>query len=204
MKRTELKRTGFKRAELGRDHVVPPRRPPTSPGRTPRKVDEALIVHKYLSGRSQQSVCREFGINSTRLGKIFTAHGVKPRKPGRPKLGTTKTSENNGREVVRLRVGDGGCEVRIDMVCTGAAQEWHHRRNRTQGGTWDASNGLKACSRCHHAITTAASRYTEFAANGWIVRSKENWATKRVLYRGRWALLDDTGDVHYEPIKEAS
>lgn len=60
-------------------------------------------------------------------------------------------SERRGRDMVRARSG-GVCEVQVR--CRGArATEWHHRVNRSQGGTWCPSNGLHACSACHGWIT---------------------------------------------------
>lgn len=89
------------------------------------------------------------------------------------------------RKVVAARSG-GICEI-----CHGqAATEWHHRKNRSQGGTWAPSNGLHVCHSCHRRVTEAdAACY----AAGWRVRPWEDPATVAVSFPGGWALLDDEG-----------
>ena len=48
----------------------------------------------------------------------------------------------------------GRCEGQLPGVCTGAAEEWHHRRRRGVGAyPHAASNGAALCHACHHHIT---------------------------------------------------
>lgn len=61
-------------------------------------------------------------------------------------------SEGQGRAVVAER-SQGRCEAAIPGVCLGRAQNVHHRRNRSQGGTWSPDNLLHLCGSgttgCH-------------------------------------------------------
>lgn len=41
------------------------------------------------------------------------------------------------------------------------------------------------------------SNRTEALENGWLVRQGKNPADIPLLYRGRWALLDEAGGIHY-------
>ena len=48
----------------------------------------------------------------------------------------------------------GRCEAQLPTVCTGSAEEWHHRRRRGVGDDpHAASNGAALCQACHHHIT---------------------------------------------------
>ena len=101
-----------------------------------------------------------------------------------------KGSQSQGRTLVYARSGR-VCEVQTE-VCTGRGQEWQHRKNRSQQGTWHASNGLDACSACHawiHANPHAAQQ------NGWTVPSFADPAERPVLRRGVWVLLDNEGGM---------
>lgn len=53
------------------------------------------------------------------------------------------------------------CQVR-------PATDWHHRKNRSQGGEWAASNGLHLCSSDHRWVTEHPAAAV---AHGWSVRS---------------------------------
>jgi hypothetical protein len=106
-----------------------------------------------------------------------------------------KGSQSQGRTLVYGRSGR-LCEVQTE-VCTGFGQEWQHRKNRSQQGTWHASNGLDACSPCHawiHANPHAALQ------NGWTVPSFADPAERPVLRRGVWVLLDNEGS--FEPVEK--
>lgn len=100
-----------------------------------------------------------------------------------------EVSEKTGRSVVYER-SNGVCEV-----CSAArATEWQHRKNRSQGGGWEPSNGLHVCSACHreiHADPVGA------ASRGHTVLSWEDPGRKAVLLRTMygygWFLLDDCG-----------
>lgn len=79
--------------------------------------------------------------------------------------------------------------------CIREAIHKHHRRNRAAGSTKrPASNqpsaSLHACLLCHTFIGAEPA-----VANplGWLVGQSEEPASKPVLYRGVWVLLDDNG-----------
>jgi hypothetical protein len=98
-------------------------------------------------------------------------------------------NERRARRIVYARSG-GWCEV-----CGGrGATQWHHRKNRSQGGKWTAANGLHLCAPCHTHIT-----HHPIAArdNGWSVLSGHDPAASRVrlAHRPGWCLLSDAGDV---------
>lgn len=98
------------------------------------------------------------------------------------------TGERRARRIVTGRSG-GFCEVCDRLQAT----EWHHRKNRSQGGAWCPSNGLHVCSPCHRHITTHP-----FAAReqGWAVGHTEN--PERIpVWLGRHGrvLLSKAGDV---------
>lgn len=104
------------------------------------------------------------------------------------------TAETLAREIVYARSG-GDCEVRIDGVCLGRGTNWHHRKNKSQGGQWCASNGLHLCGSgttgCHGWIThEPAKSYRK----GWAVRSGHNPIGVAVYIAGRYVFLDDVGN----------
>jgi hypothetical protein len=107
-----------------------------------------------------------------------------------------KADEKNGREAVKLRSG-GVCEAGIRGVCLGHGHTVHHRKNRSQGGTWAPSNLLHLCGDgtrgCHGWITEhPATSYIR----GWSVRGFRDPNEVPVLYRdGMPAYLDDAGAV---------
>lgn len=121
------------------------------------------------------------------------------RTPFKRTRGRTKAeqrsewTEPNGRAVVYARSG-GGCEVRVLGACTGRAAEWQHRKNRSQGGTWAPSNGLRVCQQCHRWIH---ANPRDAAAHGWTVSRDDDPAAVPVEYPG-WGLvlLDDHGAIH--------
>lgn len=118
---------------------------------------------------------------------------LKRRTPiRRPRLRTVRAvvsaAERVGRKVVKARSG-GLCE------CCGMrrATDWQHRKNRSQGGDWSASNGLAACRLCHRWIhdNPRAAR-----ARGWSVLSGLNPAEIPVRRRvDAWVLLADDGQL---------
>lgn len=111
----------------------------------------------------------------------------------RPRPKVDKGSEHRGRRLVGTRSG-GLCEVGVDGICTGVAREWQHRKNRSQQGTWHASNGLHACSPCHQWIHANPSEAT---FHGWTVPSWGEPERTVVFRRGEWVLLKDDGT--FEP-----
>ena len=97
--------------------------------------------------------------------------------------------ERVARRIVYRRSGGWceGCDKR-------PATDWHHRLNRSQGGLWQASNGLHLCPACHWWVThhpiAAHDRF------GWHCEPHEVPARARVwLARRGWCLLSDPGDV---------
>lgn len=98
------------------------------------------------------------------------------------------SGERRARRIVGRRSG-GWCEV-----CDRAgATEWHHRKNRSQGGRWCPANGLHVCSECHRYITTHPEAARQ---QGWAVPRESDPATAPVwLGRHGWARLSTAGDI---------
>lgn len=101
------------------------------------------------------------------------------------------TSEGKARKLVYERSGH---------VCERCGQKRantvHHRKNRSQGGTWDPSNLMHLCGDgthgCHGVLTNTR---TEFYGAGWCVRRDGVPDVQAVFYRGRWVFLLDDGSV---------
>lgn len=112
-------------------------------------------------------------------------------------------------DAVKARSG-GDCEVRIFGVCLGRATNRHHRKNRSQGGGWDATQILHVCGSgstgCHGALTNTNGRRQEFVDAGWIVPSYGDPAATEVLLwregRQDWWLLLPDGTVELAPWPE--
>ena len=77
-------------------------------------------------------------------------------------------SEHRARQLVYARSA-GVCE----RCGQSRATEWHHRRNRSQGGRWTAANGLHLCGGCHRWITEHPDEAAE-AGRGWVVWAWQN------------------------------
>jgi hypothetical protein len=99
-------------------------------------------------------------------------------------------TEARGRRIVYARSG-GWCEA-CDRR---AGAEWHHRINRSQGGTWSPANGLHLCAPCHYDVTFGRPRNAR--EQGWTVLPGRDPAQERVWMaaRGAWCLLSAAGDV---------
>lgn len=86
---------------------------------------------------------------------------------------------------------------RSDRVCERCGKEYagekHHRKNRSQAGSWEPANIIDLCRGCHGWVTEHPA---ESYAKGWSVRSTENSADVPVFYRGTWIRLDDLGNIH--------
>lgn len=93
-------------------------------------------------------------------------------------------NETLARRLVYARSG-GRCEVcGINRGC-----HWHHRKNRSQGGRWVASNGLHLCVYCHKKITEGPTAAYD---HGWSVRSGFDPADEKVqTIHGVVRLADD-------------
>lgn len=79
------------------------------------------------------------------------------------------------------------------------AWEAHHRKRKSQGGSWALSNVIALHARCHNqhrdSVHDQPARSYDF---GWLVRSGADPARVPVLIMGwqstgQWALLTDDG-----------
>jgi len=105
----------------------------------------------------------------------------------RPAPKVDRGSQQSARALVAARSG-GLCEV----CSIAAAREWHHRKNRSQGGRWSAANGLYVCTPDHAWITEHPEQARR---NGWAVPGSADPAEVPVLRRGLLVMLDDEGGV---------
>ncbi|WP_156096163.1 HNH endonuclease signature motif containing protein [Amycolatopsis jejuensis] len=129
-----------------------------------------------------------------RRGFLPRGAGLK-RSPMKRTRGRTKAerrsewTEANG----RARVADRSkcCE----KCGAGGVMHWHHRKRRSQGGTWAPSNGLRLCPPCHGWVHANPDEAKE---HGWLVDRDadpaavpfEHWQWGPVL------IDDDTTDYH--------
>jgi hypothetical protein len=96
-----------------------------------------------------------------------------------------------GRRIVETRCG-GRCER-----CGTAGYTVHHRRKRSQGGTWDPSNLLALCGSgttgCHGWVEANPAAAMELGF--WLSNGETSADTAVWLWR-RWVLLpDDLGPL---------
>lgn len=105
------------------------------------------------------------------------------------KASRTKVSpeEREGKKVVKARSG-GLCEA----CGMRRAAEWHHRKNRSQGGTWDVVNGLHLCLVCHAFV---GDKRHAARARGWVVLRNEQPDDVPVLRRDSWVWLRAGGRI---------
>lgn len=100
-----------------------------------------------------------------------------------------KKDEKIARQLVRERSG-GICEVCGVLPAT----NFQHRKNRSQGGRWSASNGLDACGSgttgCHGFIHANPAKSYEA---GWSVKSWADESTVPVKTSHGLVLLDAEG-----------
>lgn len=114
------------------------------------------------------------------------------RKPMQRTRARTTREEREARRLVEAR-SHGLCEVCARVPAT----NWHHRLNASQGGAWDASNGLHVCGSgttgCHgHIGLNRAVAYER----GWSVRSTADPAATPVWLAGLgWSLLLPDGSI---------
>jgi hypothetical protein len=95
-----------------------------------------------------------------------------------------------GEKVARLTVYTRSAR-RCERCGINRAVQWHHRKNRSQGGLWQAANGLDLCVGCHKHVTEHPA---EAYDKGWSVRAAFNPAETSVEHA--WlgvVLLDDLG-----------
>lgn len=72
------------------------------------------------------------------------------------------------------------------------AAEVHHRKRRTQGGTWSPANLLHLCRIDHSWIT---GNPTGARPGGWAIWRADDPGEVPVLRRGSWVVLGDDGAV---------
>lgn len=94
------------------------------------------------------------------------------------------------RSAVMKRAGH-QCEVMADPLCTTRADEFHHRKLRSQGGEHTVENGLGICPACHRHIHMNPE---ESRKEGWIVKSSYDPVDVPVTRRGLVVLLDREGN----------
>jgi hypothetical protein len=112
----------------------------------------------------------------------------RPKTQTRKKLAPEKAhkgSQSLGRKLVYARSG-GRCEA----GCGGIGQEWHHRKARSLGGRWDASNGMHVCRPCHAWIGEHA---IEAGGKGWYLGAREDPSAVPMLRFGARVYVDDEG-----------
>lgn len=98
------------------------------------------------------------------------------------------TTEAAGRRIVKERCG-GRCER-----CGRSGYTVHHRRKKSQGGGWDASNLLALCGSgttfCHGWVEANPAAAHEDGL--WLFHGEPSDTTAVRLF-GRLVLLDNTG-----------
>jgi hypothetical protein len=151
--------------------------------RQARAERDRRVASLYADGLTTVEIGRQIGLDASGVTRILQRCGVRVRSKA-------EHAEGRGRRLVGAR-SSGRCEVRVDDICTGRASEWQHRKNRSQGGGWAASNGLHACSACHgyiHANPTISY------SKGWMVRSYLTSSDVPVMHglHGH-VFLDDAG-----------
>jgi len=76
------------------------------------------------------------------------------------------------------------------------ATNWHHRKNRSQGGGNELSNAMHLCGSgttgCHGRVTENPAEAYHF---GWSVRSGQDPAVVPCWIGWRWVFLRDDGTV---------
>lgn len=93
----------------------------------------------------------------------------------------------------------GRCEAMVFRVCTGRAEQFHHRKYRSRGGEHTVTCGLAICRACHDWIHAHPEESAEI---GLSVHSWQEPGEVPVAYRGRPAVLDDAGGVTYSIMEE--
>lgn len=95
------------------------------------------------------------------------------------------------RELLQKRSG-GICEICMVAYAT----NWHHRKNRSQGGGNELSNAMHLCGSgttgCHGRVTENPAEAYHY---GWSVRSGHNPVDVPVWMGWQWVLLLDDGGL---------
>lgn len=91
---------------------------------------------------------------------------------------------------------DGFCEASNFPVCTGFPGPIHHRK--ISGREHTVSNCVHICDACHRWIhANPAVSYEQ----GWLVKMNYEPGEVPMKYRGRPALLDPAGHIHYQEVE---
>lgn len=106
-------------------------------------------------------------------------------KPTRPKV---SPEERTARRIVASR-SHGRCEG----CWREPATDWAHRKARSQGGPWAASNGMHLGRTCHSWAHANPRKARDL---GWILRSTDDPLTVPAFLAWRgWHLLADDGEI---------
>ena len=104
-------------------------------------------------------------------------------------------------DMVKARA-DGACEALVHHVCTGQAEQLHHRQMRSQGGGHTVENLIHVCHGCH--LYFHRNPQVSYDA-GHLVKSHGDPAIKPVMYRGQPVILAEDGSVnHYFKPREST
>ena len=117
----------------------------------------------------------------------------------------SRADELDAREIVNLR--DRGVCVKCLRRHTVFGISYDHRKNRSQGGDWAASNGQLLCgdgtTGCHGWVTEHPKEAVDegWAVPGWKAADPREWPARRWLpaphgtMRLAWVIYDDDGGV---------
>ena len=109
-------------------------------------------------------------------------------------------AEIDAREVVGYR--DEGVCVNCRRVDPVFGVNWDHRKNRSQGGTWEPANGQLLCGSgttgCHGYFTSHPQEAfaTGYAVPGWAEPTEypaRRWVYGGYVLKQVWVLYDNAG-----------
>ena len=150
-----------------------------------RAAEVERMAGMYAQGLTIVEIGKALGIDHSNVSRRLRAAGVKMRTATESRL-AGQLAEAAGRRSVKARAA-GICEG----FCDGrSAFDVHHRKNRSQGGSWAVENLMHLCRACHRHITTNPA---EAYANGWSVRSSFDPAGIPCLRRGQLVWLRSDG-----------
>lgn len=113
-------------------------------------------------------------------------------------MGKKKRMPREVYQTVFDRAG-GRCEAMVFPVCTGRAEQFHHRQYRSRGGEHTVPNLVFICRACHDWVHAHPRESGEI---GLSVHSWQEPGEVPVAYRGRPAVLDDAGGVTFSVMEE--
>lgn len=143
------------------------KRSPMSPRKTPLSSSKPLSRSAGLS--------RSTPLPRTPVQKgAETPRRSRPLSSARPKV---SREERLGRKLLRIR-SEGLCE----MCGRHPATDAHHRKGRSQGGTWEITNLLHLCHQDHMAVTVNPALA---CSRGWSVRSTDDPAAVPAWLAGK-------------------